>query len=237
MKVKIVGCYCTWFKELSTSFIIDDNMLFDVPAGSFKTLLTENKLDNIEYIVISHFHSDHFADLHAVIDYLNQHNVPQNIKILAPKGCKERLQTLLKTMEVFHLNQFIDEKITFIDCENNKIVKLGDYKIKCFKMLHQTLDAYGFTIEKDGVKLGFTGDSAMCNNVVKIIKHCDTIFIDTATIVENNKHLSAQEVLSLANEYKTCNFIPIHMTYKSRDYIKDYLSIPTQGQEYIFQKR
>ena len=234
MKVKVIGCYCTWFKELSTSFLVDDELLFDAPQGSFKTLLTENDLSKINYIIISHFHSDHFGDLHAVIDYLNQHKVDKNIKILAPKGCKERLKTLLKIMEVFHLNTFIDEHLTFIDSENNKIVKIGDYKIKCYRMLHQTLDAYGFTIEKDGVKIGFTGDSAMCNNVRKIITHSSAIFIDTASLYEGNKHLSVTEVLSLAKEYPECRFIPVHLTYKSRDFVKDKLEIPFQGQIFNF---
>lgn len=234
MKLKVIGCYCTWFKELSTSFLIDETMLFDVPQGSFKTLLSENNLLNIEYIIISHFHSDHFGDLHAVIDYLNQHKVEKNIKILAPKGCKERLKNLLKILDVSHLDTFIDEHLTFIDCENNKIVKMGDYKIKCYKMLHQTLDAYGFTIEKDGAKVGFTGDSAMCNNVRKIIAHSNAIFIDTASMYEGNKHLSVSEVLSLAKEFENCKFIPIHLTYKTRDFVKDTLEIPSQGQEYIF---
>lgn len=234
MKIKIIGCYVTWVKELSTSFLIDDQILFDVPQGSFKTISTENDLSKINYIIISHFHSDHFADLHLIIDVISRQTPKRRITIIAPKGCRERLIELFKILEVSHLEVYLNEDVTFIECENNKIIKIGDYKIKCYKMLHQNLDAYGFTIENNGSKIGFTGDSAMCNNVRKIIKSTKATFIDSSNIIQNNKHLNAEEVITLSKEFPSCKLIPVHMTYQTREILKNTLEIPNQGKEFIF---
>ena len=54
MRIKIIGCSVTWSKENSTSFLINENLLFDVPQGSFKTLYHENDLTKTDFIIISH---------------------------------------------------------------------------------------------------------------------------------------------------------------------------------------
>lgn len=234
MKIKIIGCYVTWSKENSTSFLIDEKLIFDVPQGSFKDLYNDNDLTKIEYIIISHFHSDHFADLHLIIDILNQMKEHKNISILAPKGCKERLIKMFEIFDVMHLKEYVDDHVTFIDCEDGKEVTLGDYEIKIYKVLHNWHDTYGFVIEKNGKKIGFSSDSAMCDNLLKIIDVSDAIFIDSSNIEKNNKHLCTEEVISLSKEYPSCRFIPVHMTYRSRAAIEQELEIPKEGQEYIF---
>ena len=200
MKIDVVGSLCTWNLDLSTSFIINDEMIFDTPQGSFKTLMNKYDLTKIKYIIISHFHSDHFIDIHLVIDYITHHSQIEKIKIIAPKGCRERLVSLFRIIEISYLEERLKDKFEIIEIENNKILKFDGYKIKCFKMLHLNLDSYGFIIEKDSSVVGFSGDTAMCNNVRKIISKSQAIFIDSANLEVNNKHLSIGEVEALAKE-------------------------------------
>ena len=88
MKIDVVGSMCTWTKKLSTSYIINDEILFDTPQGTFKTLFEDYDILKTNYIIISHFHSDHFMDIHLVMDYL-YHHTKKKITIIAPKGCRE----------------------------------------------------------------------------------------------------------------------------------------------------
>ena len=62
MKVFAVGTSCTWFTRNNTSFIIDDKILFDTPAGSYKDIITKIDILKLDAIFISHFHADHFGD-------------------------------------------------------------------------------------------------------------------------------------------------------------------------------
>ncbi len=224
MKINVVGNMCTWTKKLSTSYIINDEILFDVPQGSFKTLFADYDLLKIKYIIITHFHSDHFMDIHLVLDYL-YHHIDHKVVIIAPKGCKERLSSMFRLVDVTYLEEAMKDMFTIIECENNKIINIDGYKIKMFKMLHLDLDSFGFTIEKDGVTVGFTGDTAMCNNVRKIISKSKVCFIDTAQIKVTNKHLCVQEVQSLTDEYPNCKLLPIHLSIFSVEQLKQ-LNIP-----------
>ncbi len=230
MKIDIVGNMCTWTKELSTSFIIDDNILFDTPQASFKTLLNDYDLKKIKFIVISHFHSDHFIDIHLVLTYLIL-NTENNLVLLAPKGCLERITDLLRICEELHLIELIKNRVQFIECENNKIVDIFGYKIKIYKMFHQNIDSYGFIFQKDKTKVGFSGDTANCNNLRKMIAKSQAVFIDSAEVKVTNKHLCVNEVISLMKEYPDCKLHPIHLSYYSQKELDNCgISYPCQGQ-------
>ena len=221
MKITIVGNHCTWTKELSTSFIINDDMLLDVPQGSFKTLYRDYGLDNISYILITHFHSDHFADLHLVLEILKRQT--RKITILAPKTCKERLISLFYAFDVPYLKKYVEDNIEFIECENGKTYKIGHYKIKAYKMIHGELDAYGYIIDDGGNgKAGFSGDTCMCNNLHKIVKHSKVAFVDMSNIDKGLKHLTPEEVLQLKNEYKDTILYPVHLYYTTKAKVKEY---------------
>lgn len=234
MKIDIVGNGCTWTKQLSTSFIINDLLLFDVPEGSFKTIFHNYDLKKIRYIIISHFHSDHFLDIHLLLDFIFRHYSDRHLTIVAPKGCKERLISLFKLIEVPHLIAPLQERIEFVDLENGKKIKLGDLSLKAYRMAHKDLDAYGFIIEQYDTSVGFTGDTSMCNNVRKILKKSKACFIDSANINPDNKHLCLQEVAQLEKEFPDCKLYRIHLSldsFKQLDLEKTYY--PKEGETII----
>lgn len=214
MKIDVVGSGCTWTRGLSTSFVINDEILFDVPLGSFKSLMHDYNLEKINYIIISHFHSDHFNDIHLVLDYIFNRYPNKKLTIIAPNGCFERICTLFRLIEVSYLEEYLKD-LEFIVCENGKKFKLGQYDFKCFKMTHGKVDAYGFIIDHNNVKVGFTGDTAMCNNVHKILKKTKGCFIDCANVQPNNKHLSVGEVVELSHEYSDCKLFLVHLSIYS----------------------
>lgn len=217
MKVTIVGNMCTWTKELSTSYILNDDMLIDLPQGSFKTLYNDYDLNKIDYLLITHFHSDHFADIHLLLDIFFKRFDNKKLTILAPKGCKERIVQMLKLFEVGYIEKYLDDSVTFLDITDRATYKLSPYKIKAFKMQHKSLDAYGFIISDGKVKVGFSGDSIMCNSVHKILKHSLVAFIDSASVEPNNSHLTVKEVEDLSKEYSEVKIYPVHLSYKSQE--------------------
>ena len=220
MKIDLVGSMCTWTKELSTSFIINDEILLDVPQGSFKTLRYKYDLSKIKYIVFTHFHSDHFLDIHLVLEVFKQHYKDKKITILAPKTCKERLLQLFKIIETDYLLDYVNNNITFIDCENEKTIQLGDYNITPYLMLHGKVTDYGYTIEQNKKTIGFSGDTSMCDNLHKILKNSKVAFIDCASTSKNDKHLSVEEFCNLQKQYSNTKMYPIHTHYPSKELLQ-----------------
>lgn len=230
MKINVVGCHCTWTKSLSSSYFINDDCVLDVPSGSGKKLINDFDIKKVKYIFITHFHSDHFLDMHMFLEQIS-FVCPHKVTVIAPKGCKEKLVELFKLLSISYLEKFLEDYVSFIDCENGKKIIVGPYKVKILKMSHGIMDAYGYIFEEGDKKIGFTGDSCMCNSILKMAKNCNYTFIDSSSVVTNSKHLSVDEILKLQQEFSNNIFYPTHMTYQSeKEILKTNLHHITEGQ-------
>ena len=64
MKLQIIGSGAIITKNASASTLIDGKILVDCGAGTFKQLLRSGcKVEEIDTILITHLHSDHFMDI------------------------------------------------------------------------------------------------------------------------------------------------------------------------------
>ena len=70
MKLTFLGTGCAWTKRGCASYLINNNIMVDPGFGSIKQLLRSDekllhheKIERIDLILITHFHSDHFFDI------------------------------------------------------------------------------------------------------------------------------------------------------------------------------
>ena len=64
MKLKFLGTGSISNKDNSASYLIDDKILIDMPGGNYKNMLRMDiNFQNINDILFTHFHGDHFLDI------------------------------------------------------------------------------------------------------------------------------------------------------------------------------
>ena len=208
MKITVLGSGCTWTKELSTSFLINDNFLFDTPQGSYRRILSMIDLVNIHYIYISHFHSDHFAEIHLILEKCKRTN--QKLTIIAPKGCKRRLFAMFRVFDVLHLIRYVKKYVTFVTMKHGKTYQDENYKLTFYKMQHVGLLCFGCVFEEGNKKIAFSADTCMCASVHELLQNANVAFLDTAAVQTNFKHLSVKEVAQLQQMYPQVTIYSVH---------------------------
>ena len=64
MKIKIIGSGSMWTAYNSASYLIDDEILVDMPNGTCKNLFKIG-VDprEVNYVLLTHFHGDHYFDI------------------------------------------------------------------------------------------------------------------------------------------------------------------------------
>lgn len=222
MKVYAVGTSCTWYARNNTSFILDDEILFDTPNGSYKQIIKvlgpDEMIRKIKAIFISHFHSDHFFDMHIIATRFMRESKAlgrtEKLKVYGPKGILDKLveinTALLGGSDEIDKNE-LQKNIDFIEVGNGDEIELENYLVKVFTMDHGAVYSQGYTFtDKKGVVIGFTGDTKDCGNLQNMLSVSNVAFVDVAAIKPARSHLDVNRFAELNKIYPNCKMYAIH---------------------------
>lgn len=142
MKLKVykgtdeIGGSCVELKTENTTILID----YGTPLGESKKIKIG---DNIDAILISHPHQDHFGEI-------------TKVDINVPVYCGKLSRELMNSTRIFTGKKtFANDFKTF---EALKTFKIGDFEITPYLVDHSAPDAYAFLIKADGKKVLYSGD-------------------------------------------------------------------------------
>ncbi len=226
MKVFVVGSGCTWFERNNTSFIIDDKILFDTPMGSYKDVIKKINIFDLEGIIISHFHSDHFGDMQVFATRFmresEKHGVTKKFKIFGPKGILDKLIALNK-----HFCAAADEcdkeslqkHIDFIEVENGSKFEFLKYNVNVFEMDHGDTYCLGYTFtDESGKVVAFSADTKDCDNLRKMLDVSKVAFVDMAAPKPAKAHLDKFKFVELSKMYPHCKMYPVHTSDECQEF-------------------
>lgn len=235
MHIELMGTGSIWAKALGSCALIDHTILLDCPNGLIKRL-KNNKTDikKIDICIITHFHADHYFDIPFLLLEQGMHHIREEAFVfIGPSGLAERIDTLFR-LAYPELWEKVKKnaKIKVIEITEEKTpVYFEQYTIIPYKMDHNGMDAYGYTIEKNGKVAGFTGDTLFCPNVEEIIQKSNIVFTDMSFEKNSKAHMGFNNIISLKQKYAgKSTIIPTHMSDCARDaYKKVFSDIPVDG--------
>ena len=227
MHITFIGTGNMGCKSRGNPGVLIDDLLIDMGCGTVKQL---GRLDietkNINYILISHYHPDHFGDIaHYLITRYARREMQNPIKIIGPIGLEKRLKDL-----IFIEDNGLEllEGVKIIELEENIEVNIDEYKIKPIPLTHgRVKPVYGYIIEKENKKIGYTCDTTVCHNFEEICKSVDYLFGDANSINTTPMHMGLTDFTEYAKKYKNCKFYAIHRSdYEDRN---EYVNFPEDG--------
>lgn len=215
MKIKVIGSGSMWTKHNSACYLIDNDIMVDFPNGACKYLYKESiKPTDINNILLTHFHGDHYFDIPFYL--LNKSKSDnKNTNIFCSKEGKRKIRKLniLAFPNSFH-NVYKALKINF-NFNNNFII--NDYNVSKVLVNHGRMKpCYGYIFTKDNIKVGFTGDTTLCESVEEMAKNCNFLFCDCMRIDKNEKHMGIDSTIYLSNKYQKCTFVVSHLDDETR---------------------
>ena len=200
-----------------TQALIDDDLLIDLNHDSYIHFVNMGKtLSDIEYLLITHSHEDHFC---CETNATRFNNIAYNMKA-------EKLKVYL-TKEAFS----VMEKVTAarennIERRNNRFeyiflepfspVKIGDYTVTPLPAVHMKSEqALIYLIEKDGKSIFYGTDTGVFSEEIdkylqKNGKRIDLLILDcTKCDIERDyyTHMSMSEGKSIADRFYKRNLL------------------------------
>lgn len=238
MKIEFVGTGSIGALQSSACTLIDDKLLVDVPNGIIKRLKqTGHEISKIENCIITHLHGDHFADIPFLILDRFFYNVQTPINIYGPKGIENRVKDLFEILFPGEYNKVQEVgKVQFVEFEKmeHQILE-SEYYITSFEVEHGNCKpAYGYIVEKDNKKVGFSGDSKYCEAIDTIIQQSEISVLDMSFIEGRIAHMGLEDILKIMEKYPNKKIATTHMQDYVREQAKEKnienLIIPDDGE-------
>lgn len=215
MKIDVIGSGAIFTKYNSASYLIDDQILLDIPNGTCKKLMNMNKnIHEIRNVIITHFHADHYFDFPFL--YLNQMSDEGKTTVYCDKDEHNKLYELVK-LGFPHKADEMNEHISY-NFESK--FKVGKYKVEKVKVEHQEMiNAYGYIFDDGNTKIGFTGDSNLCEDSIYIANNCDYLISDCTYIEGKKSHLGIDNLQELLNKNANLKIFTSHINDEVREYL------------------
>lgn len=199
----------------NASILVDRSVLLDAGAPLCVHLPKVGvELDQPSAVFITHFHADHCFNLALLVAARHElFSVSPPLAIIGPPGTRDWLRRLLDLAwgEKFSREAEAHLRLTVRELDDGQQTEVEGYQARAYRMAHVAAFAcLGYVLEKDGVRLGYTGDSAPCTGLDALVEASTHVIAEMTYDVPGRIHLSRQEVEALMQRFPDVRFIVTH---------------------------
>ena len=154
-------------------------LLLDSGSGTLQRMLKANiDYKEVDYLLYSHFHPDHTADLVPFLFALNYGSDTKRIgelKVIGPEGMHQFYEGLKAVYGRWIVPQ--DYTLTLLEITEEEIT-FPDFSLQGFYLLHSD-NSVGFRVTStDGITVAYSGDTDFCANLIALAREVDLLILE-----------------------------------------------------------
>lgn len=231
MKIKFIGTGSgkTSLKRHHSSLLISSgnhNLLIDCGDGITAALLKQNiSFEEINSIIISHLHADHFAGLPSLLTQMKMSKRKVPLEIFVPDSDLNFVELLLERFFLFRERMGFELKIISYNSdyeillsENFKLIPRLNSHLDKYKLNHpdKSFSSYSFILSDTESNIFYSGD-------IGSVKDFDFINKRVEYIITETTHIPPDEIISLAIRFDSAKIILTHFDDETELKIKSKL--------------
>lgn len=142
---------------------------------------------DIDFVLISHLHGDHFAGLpFLMLQYMWESPRKRMLTIAGPRRLEQRTRALFHNMYPGMNTHPLMRKVRFVELEAGRTTRVGPARVATIRTPHTKPDvSLGFRVTADGRSLAFSGDSGWTEELVGLSAGAD-LFLCECTYFDSN---------------------------------------------------
>lgn len=237
--LKIIGCGDAFGSggQLNTCFYLEGGTtkaLIDCGATSLPALkINKIPLDDLDTIVVTHFHGDHYGGIPFVLLHLSTYGQKKPLNIISPGRGNEKLKQLT---ELLYPGSSVFEKIeinfTYFE---DQVINAGELNIQSFPVVHtKESQPHGVRIRLSDKIISYSGDTEWTENLIELADHADLFICECCFYTQEIKgHLN---YITLKENLRKLNYKKILLTHFDKEMLLNVKNISldyaTEGMKY-----
>ena len=187
MRLTVVGCSGSFPgpDSAASCYLVEaagHRVLLDLGSGALGPLARHMSIYDVEAVLVSHLHADHFFDLCGLYVARRYHPDGQQppIPVYGPRGIGRRLA------EAYGLDRGtgMNEEFDLREWADGASYDVGPLRVTVARVAHP-VESFAMRVEHEGRTLVYSGDSGASDALVEIARDadlflCEAGFVDTA---------------------------------------------------------
>jgi ribonuclease BN (tRNA processing enzyme) len=217
VKLTIIGCAGTFPGPQSacSSYLVEHEgyrLLLDAGNGSTGALQRTIGLLDLDAVMISHMHGDHFLDL-VTYTYARRYHPDGNPACLPVHGPSDVADHVAAAFGR-PVKELLDSVYEFHPAAGPGTVDVGPFTIERERVNHP-VETYAMRISAGGRSLAYSADSGVCDELVKVASDSD-VFLCEASYLDGDDnppdiHLTGREAAEHAARAGTGRLVLTHL--------------------------
>lgn len=200
----------------------DSRILLDAGPGVVAQLLRRTTPEQLDAVVISHMHTDHFLDLVTLrYSYPWLEVAPRRLRVIVPPGSSEQLRDVAKGAG---FPEFFDRSFVFEEHDGETGFEIGDLRLEPYATQH-FVPTWGFRIQARGADeaadkvLAYSADTAPTPGLARLADGASLFLCEAALRslsedppgAENRGHLLPGEAGAAAKAARVDRLVLTHL--------------------------
>ncbi len=182
---------------------------------------------DIDFILISHFHGDHFGGLPFFLLDLFRKNRKKTLTIIGPKGIEEKTLALLELLYPGVHSDLDLNLIVFKEFHQNQPLENDFFKLLAFPVIHSAPSLpHGLKLFIEDKIIAFSGDTEWTDRLIDLSEAADLFICECNFFeIESKGHLNYQTIIKKQEEFKCRNLLLSHLGEDALEH-QDKFQIP-----------
>lgn len=218
MQLTVLGSDGTWPRAggAASGYLIRHegfDVWQDLGTGTMANLQRHVDLLDVDAVVVSHVHADHFVDLFPYF-YARQYGAgppAPRIPLVVPTGTEERIRSMLSQAGWEEFPTSFDLR----EIEPGEVLQLGPLRLVTARMAHP-VPTLGCRYEADGAAIAYSADTGPTDELVDLARAAD-LLIAEATWLDDGRdyppdlHMTAKEAGEQATKAEVSRLMLAHI--------------------------
>lgn len=220
MKVVFIGVGDAFDEcQTNTSILIDSlekKILLDCGFTTPKSLFRlVPEADNIDVVLISHFHGDHFFGIPYLLGHMRAAGRTVPLTILGPAGVEKKVLSAID-LAYPSLRSKLDFELDFKSLNPGHQIFISNFEFECVTVKHSG-NAIATKMKSNNFSIYYSGDGIPGDDALKMAHGCNLVIHESWGISKGSQsHFSAKDCLNFAHECGCSKLALVHVYAKLR---------------------
>jgi ribonuclease BN (tRNA processing enzyme) len=169
-----------------SSYLVESegtSVLLDCGNGALANLTKIRDVADVDAVILSHMHPDHFVDIYGLFYALRFHpQGPKAVDVYAPAGADDHIAQLLWNPGGFR------ELCRFREVRAGDTLSIGAFDIELFAAAHPIETLASRITAAGGVVIAYSADSGASDRIVECARDADLFVCDCTWLAADGPH-------------------------------------------------